>query len=990
MIIIGAIVWSDIKYKDTSNPNSFSSGRGDLKSAVLYAGNGLAWKDTYSHLAQSLLVNLSVESINVEIEDFDFSTYDLIYLDSSIRDISNKFKLKNALIQFTTEGGGLFLENELWDFFDKDFVGAKEFVKLDSAPKSIEFPATRDNLKAVQEILKDFDNLYKDYIDYEIFDTYDYGYGIKDAKGEVLAEENDIALYTVNKVGKGYVFFTNPLLPNYFNINGFSMKATKDLQKYFANTTASANQLLRNGFAGFISKEKYGLSVERVFGSYGRPSMAWQLHYEEITGIENNSASIFTEILKKNLQIPSFTIVRNSYTWFKRSEAITYLLNDGNDEELKFSMDEYENAYSSGKHLVSDGEFLSLDAEIENGGSYFVDYPEYDLRAYPFPIDYNNDGLWDIISGSSDGDFYYFQGTKMGDNYETSKAIKIKDSSGELISVKGYSAPILTYIDGDKSLDLISGSIDGKIHWFSGNGDLTFDSQGILVDTAMDGQMMPAIGDINGDGIDDLIIGSNTKTIKVYYGENEDGNLSFIASSDIKVEGLENIEGNWLAPYIIDINNDGTNDLVVGTFHGYIAKFIGDGKIFKYDGYIEGTEKNYKGNSYLKFGNNSIPTFGDINGDGKKDLIVGSLEYGLAYPIDSAYFPYKDNLASQIQFMKDNGHYVGLHLYTNEGASDEYEKKELEMHISALEQYGVSISDQIGFNQHTWHTSSESDTQTFENGFEAGLLWISGFKAPRSKAVPESRAETAITVPFFLGEDNLNSLLVFNTSTLLYDNKGWGDISAKYDLPVSLYYHCDFAYEKLEQSQNIALKAGTFANKYDYNFVTEEQYARAIAASYNTEVSVEIDNTDGKMIKIILTPKTKDTAIPLYDEDYQKAVGVKVVLGEKYKGKTFTTTSPIWYQNNDVIYMGVGDKTIITEEKPNEFHLTRVNLPADIAYLEDGVQLKFRKGGMMQVEVMGDATTKDINWIISKSINKDATIFTKYGEADTLNIEKID
>ena len=310
--------------------NGYNNPRG-LKSGDNLCREDRAWKDTYSHLEQSLILNMSVDAVDVENEDSDFSLYDIIYLDQSITGVSNKKQIQEALIQFTIQGGGLFLENQLWDFFGKDFIGAGEFIKLEGAPKEIEFPRVRHNLKGIQEIIKDFDYIYKDYIDYGLFDTYDYGYGIKGATGEVLAEENGIALYSMNKVGKGYVFFANPLLPNYFNINGFSMNSRNDLQEYFANTTAGSNQLLRSEFAGFLSKEKYGFSVERIFGNYGRPSMAWQLHYEEITGMENNSAQIFAKVCEENLQIPSFTIIRNSYYWFNRHEVVTYLLNEGTD-----------------------------------------------------------------------------------------------------------------------------------------------------------------------------------------------------------------------------------------------------------------------------------------------------------------------------------------------------------------------------------------------------------------------------------------------------------------------------------------------------------------------------------------------------------------------------------------------------------------------------------------------------------------------------------
>ncbi|HZX21357.1 MAG TPA: hypothetical protein VFF25_03085, partial [Clostridia bacterium] len=205
IFILGLAIVALVIGKVVIGSESVAIIQGDLRVAVVYAGEDPAWEDTYSHLEQSLLLNMSVDAVDVENEDLDFSIYDVIYVDQSIKKAPNKRQIQEALVQFTTLGGGLFLENQLWDFFGKDFIGAAKFVKLEEAPKEIEFPEIKHNLRGIQDIIKDFDYIYKDYIDHDLYNTYDYGYGIKGTSGEVLAEENGIALYTVNKVGKGYV-----------------------------------------------------------------------------------------------------------------------------------------------------------------------------------------------------------------------------------------------------------------------------------------------------------------------------------------------------------------------------------------------------------------------------------------------------------------------------------------------------------------------------------------------------------------------------------------------------------------------------------------------------------------------------------------------------------------------------------------------------------------------------------------------------------------
>ena len=211
-----------------------------------------------------------------------------------------------------------------------------------------------------------------------------------------------------------------------------------------------------------------------------------------------------------------------------------------------------------------------------------------------------------------------------------------------------------------------------------------------MLTTDLTGQILPCIGDVNGDGVADLILGSGCGTLVLYYGQTGGSGLSFSHKSMAAFSRLcaDAELGDFLAPALVDWNGDGAQDLVLGTFEGYLAILLGDGDGgFAFDGYITLDEWNYKENDRAKFGNYAVPVFYDVNGDGALDLVCGSLEYGLAYPIDSPYFPEREALEAQVAYALENHFYVGIHHYTNAGASAEREAYELQRHLEAFEAY---------------------------------------------------------------------------------------------------------------------------------------------------------------------------------------------------------------------------------------------------------------------------------------------------------------
>ncbi|NOR44840.1 MAG: hypothetical protein GQ534_04570, partial [Candidatus Delongbacteria bacterium] len=131
--------------------------------------------------------------------------------------------------------------------------------------------------------------------------------------------------------------------------------------------------------------------------------------------------------------------------------------------------------------------------------------------------------------------------------------------------------------------------------------------------------------DIDNDGNLDILVGSSDGTISHYEADMFDPeNFSLVTENFCGID-----VGTYSAPTFVDLDSDGTLDLVIGS---------GDGQLYKYSQNIVAPEiftysQMLKDNLFntIDIGSSSAPVFCDLNDDGLLDLYIGCSSTDVIY-----------------------------------------------------------------------------------------------------------------------------------------------------------------------------------------------------------------------------------------------------------------------------------------------------------------------------------------------------------------------
>jgi hypothetical protein len=191
--------------------------------------------------------------------------------------------------------------------------------------------------------------------------------------------------------------------------------------------------------------------------------------------------------------------------------------------------------------------------------------------------DLDNDGDNDLIIGDNNGQLHYFENiAAVGLPAQFSNHVSLYQS----IDVGNFAYPQLFDVDKNGTLDLLIGSMNGKVAYYQNNGTATAPSFNLRtnflggVDVretsigSITGYSMPFM--FNEAGVNKLIVGSEMGNIYLY--DNIDGNLAGQFNRvDTTLYAIN--EGPRCAPFYEDITNDGKRDLFIGNYAGGLAFF---------------------------------------------------------------------------------------------------------------------------------------------------------------------------------------------------------------------------------------------------------------------------------------------------------------------------------------------------------------------------------------------------------------------------------